>query len=62
LGKSDVSYIARSGTVKRRSRSLSAKGAKFDQKKFPDFILAQGWLPPDLMREAVTEDFVPMQK
>ena len=36
-------------------------GAKFDQKKFHDFILAQGLLPPDLMRKAVMEDFVPSQ-
>jgi uncharacterized protein (DUF885 family) len=39
----------------------AALGAKFDQKKFHDFILAQGLLPPDLMRKAVMEDFVPAQ-
>ncbi len=33
-------------------------GAKFSQKKFHDFILAQGLLPPDLMRQAVMDDFV----
>ena len=43
-------------------KALAAKGAKFDQKKFHDFILAQGLLPPDLMRQAVMEDFVPAQK
>jgi uncharacterized protein (DUF885 family) len=43
-------------------KALSAKGVKFDQKKFHDFILAQGLLPPDLMRKAVMEDFVPGQK
>ena len=32
-------------------------GSKFDQKKFHDFILAQGLLPPDLMRKSVMEDF-----
>ena len=42
-------------------KALSAKGAKFDQKKFHDFILAQGLLPPDLMRKAVLEDFIPAQ-
>jgi uncharacterized protein (DUF885 family) len=36
-------------------------GAKFNQKKFHDFILAQGLLPPDLMRKAVLEDFVAKQ-
>ena len=43
-------------------KALSAKGVKFDQKKFHDFILAQGLLPPDLMRKAVMEEFVPAQK
>lgn len=43
-------------------QALSAKGVKFDQKKFHDFILAQGLLPPDLMRKAVMEEFVPSQK
>jgi uncharacterized protein DUF885 len=39
----------------------AALGSKFNQKKFHDFILAQGLLPPDLMRKAVLEDFVPKQ-
>jgi hypothetical protein len=39
----------------------AALGTKFNQKKFHDFILAQGLLPPDLMRMAVMEDFVPKQ-
>ncbi len=37
-------------------------GPKFDQKEFHDFILTQGLLPPNLMREAVMEDFIPSQK
>jgi uncharacterized protein (DUF885 family) len=37
-------------------------GKKFKQKKFHDFILSQGLLPPDLMRQAVLEDFVPAQQ
>jgi len=43
-------------------KDVEAKlGNKFNQKKFHDFILAQGLLPPDLMRKAVMEDFVPKQ-
>jgi len=42
-------------------KALAAKGVTFDQKKFHDFILAQGILPPDLMRQAVMNDFVPAQ-
>ena len=37
-------------------------GRSSDQKKFHDFLLAQGLLPPDLMRKAVMEEFVPRQK
>ncbi len=43
-------------------KALSAKQAKFDQKKFHDFILAQGLLPPDLMRKAVMDEFIPAQQ
>jgi uncharacterized protein (DUF885 family) len=44
-----------------RKEAEGKLGRKFDQKKFHDFILAQGLLPPDLMRKAVLEDFVPGQ-
>ncbi|MGA9670492.1 MAG: DUF885 domain-containing protein [Terracidiphilus sp.] len=40
----------------------AALGAKFNALKFHDFILAQGLLPPDLIRKAVMEDFVPSQR
>jgi uncharacterized protein (DUF885 family) len=39
----------------------AALGPKFNQKKFHDFVLSQGLLPPDLMRKAVMEDFVKNQ-
>ena len=45
-----------------RKDTEAALGTKFDQKKFHDFILAQGLLPPDLMREAVMGVFVPEQQ
>jgi hypothetical protein len=45
-----------------RKETENALGKKFDQKKFHDFILAQGLLPPDLMRTAVLEDFIPVQR
>jgi Bacterial protein of unknown function (DUF885) len=41
-----------------RKDTEAALGAKFNQKQFHDFILAQGLLPPDLMRQAVMQDFV----
>ena len=45
-----------------RKDTEAALGAKFNQKKFHDFILAQGLLPPDLLRKAVMEHFVPAQQ
>jgi uncharacterized protein (DUF885 family) len=45
-----------------RKETEAALGAKFDQKKFHDFILGQGLLPPDLMRAAVLEEFLPSQR
>ena len=45
-----------------RQEVEKALGSRFDQKKFHDFILSQGLLPPDLMRRAALEDFVPAQK
>jgi len=45
-----------------RKETESALGAKFNQKDFHDFILAQGLLPPDLMRQAVLGEFVATAK
>jgi uncharacterized protein (DUF885 family) len=45
-----------------RKDTEAALGRKFNQKRFHDFILAQGLLPPDLLRKAVMEDFVPTEK
>ena len=33
-------------------------GSQFNAKAFHDFVLAQGLLPPHLMKKAVFEDFV----
>jgi uncharacterized protein (DUF885 family) len=44
-----------------RKEVESATGAAFDQKQFHDFILAQGLLPPDLLRKAVLARFLPRQ-
>ncbi len=45
-----------------RKDTETALGSRFDQKKFHDFVLSQGLLPPDLMRKAVQEDFLPSQQ
>jgi uncharacterized protein (DUF885 family) len=45
-----------------RKETEAALGARFNQKRFHDFILGQGLLPPDLMRKAVLEEFIPSQR
>ena len=35
-----------------------ALGPRFDEERFHDFVLAQGLLPPDLLRKAVMDGFV----
>jgi hypothetical protein len=41
-----------------RAEAEKAMGSRFNAKAFHDFILAQGLLPPHLMKKAVFEDFV----
>ncbi len=45
-----------------RQETEAALGAKFNLRRFHDFILAQGLLPPDLMRKAVFEEFIPLER
>jgi uncharacterized protein (DUF885 family) len=45
-----------------RKETEGLLGARFNQRKFHDYILSQGLLPPDLLRQAVLEDFVATQK
>lgn len=37
-------------------------GSRFERAKYHDFLLAQGLLPPALLRRAVMEEFVPKQR
>lgn len=53
------------GYVKLRALKTLAEielGERFRLKAFNDFVIAQGILPPALMKQAVLEDFVPAQK
>ena len=45
-----------------RADAEKALGAKFNVQRFHDFILSQGLLPPNLLRKAVMEDFVPRER
>ena len=58
-GQANSYFYGYTKLIALREDTEKALGPKFDQKKFHDFILAQGLLPPDLMRKAVMEDFVP---
>ena len=61
-GQANSYFYGYTKLLQLRKDTEAALGAKFDQKKFHDFILAQGLLPPDLMRKSVMEDFIPSQK
>jgi len=45
-----------------RKDTEGALGAKFDAKRFHNFLLSQGMLPPEMLRKAVMEVFVPGEK
>jgi len=61
-GQANSYFYGYTELLQLRKDTEAQLGAKFDQKKFHNFILAQGLLPPNLMREAVMDDFVPSQK
>jgi uncharacterized protein (DUF885 family) len=45
-----------------RAETERILGPKFDRQKYHDFLLAQGLLPPSLLRQAVMEEFIPKMK
>ncbi len=57
-GQANSYFYGYTKLIALRKEAEAALGAKFKQMKFHDFILAQGLLPPDLMRNAVMEEFV----
>jgi Bacterial protein of unknown function (DUF885) len=60
-GQANSYFYGYSKLLALRKDVEAALGPKFNQKKFHDFLLAQGLLPPDLMRKAVMEGFVKTQ-
>lgn len=58
-GQANSYFYGYTKLVQLRKDTEAVLGAKFDQKQFHNFVLAQGLLPPDLMRRAVMDDFVP---
>lgn len=45
-----------------RKDTEAALGSKFNAQRFHDFVLAEGILPPALLRDAVMNNFVPKEK
>jgi uncharacterized protein (DUF885 family) len=60
-GQANSYFYGYTKLIALRKETETKLGTRFDQKRFHDFILAQGLLPPDLMRKAVMDDFVPAQ-
>ena len=44
-----------------RTQTELRLGDRFDQQAFHDFVLAQGILPPEILKDAVMNEFVPAQ-
>jgi Bacterial protein of unknown function (DUF885) len=61
-GQANSYFYGYTKLLELRKDTEAALGPKFNAKKFHDFLLAQGLLPPDLLRKAVMENFVPSQK
>jgi len=61
-GQANSYFYGYTKLIELREECEKALGPKFKQKEFHDFLLAQGLLPPDLMRQAVMEEFVPSRE
>jgi uncharacterized protein (DUF885 family) len=61
-GQANSYFYGYTRLLELRKEVETALGSRFDAKKFHDFILSEGLLPPDLMRQAVLRDFTPTRK
>jgi uncharacterized protein (DUF885 family) len=61
-GQANSYFYGYTKLLQLRKDTQAALGPKFNALKFHDFLLAQGLLPPDLLRQAVMGEFVPSQK
>ncbi len=58
-GQATSYYFGYMNLMRLRTEVEIVLGDDFNQREFHDFILEQGLLPPDLLRDAVLERFVP---
>jgi len=61
-GQATAYYFGYTKLQALRAQTELALRNDFDQQSYHDFILAQGMLPPELLKKAVMEDFVPAQR
>ena len=59
-GQATSYYYGYTRLLEIRKEAESRMGKKFEQFRFHNFVLAQGLLPPDLLRRAVLEQFLPV--
>lgn len=60
-GQATAYYFGYSKMQALRAQTELRLADRFDQQAFHDFVLAQGLLPPDILKAAVMEEFVPSQ-
>ncbi len=61
-GQANSYFYGYTKLLQLRKDTEAALGARFNQQRYHDFLLAQGLLRPDLLRQAVMDDFVPAEK
>ncbi len=61
-GQANSYFYGLTRLLELRKEVEAALGHRFNPRKFHDFILSQGLLPPDLMRAAVLRHFIPPQQ
>jgi hypothetical protein len=61
-GQANSYFYGYTKLIALRKETEAALGARFNQKRFHDFILSQGLLPPFLMQKAVEDTFIPHEK
>jgi len=61
-GQANSYFFAYTTMLQLRKDTEAALGSKFNARRFHDFLLTQGLLPPSLLRQSVMEVFVPEEK
>ena len=60
-GQATSYFVGYNRLLEIRAEAERVLGSRFDRKKFNDFVIAQGLIPPGLLRKAVVEEFIPGQ-